>query len=105
MEIGLGQLSLSPDEFWRITPYEFLCKQKGFFDLETTRNKQDWSRTLPLLNIQLRPQDKVTLESIFGEKKPNRIMSREEFENLDKKWSSYGNRGNESAVSGRHGEL
>jgi hypothetical protein len=91
MEIGLGQMGMSPEEFDSITVAEFIAKQKGFFDLELRREKQHWYRTVALLNIQLQKKDRINPERLFEEKKkkPKRVMTREEFEKLNKRWSKF----------------
>jgi hypothetical protein len=89
MAIGLGQLRLSPDDFWAMSPLEFLCTQKGFFDLEQQREKQHWYRTIALLNIQLPRKDKINPDMLFQNKKRSRPMTREEFEKLEKRWRKF----------------
>jgi hypothetical protein len=78
MEIGLGQLGLSPDEFWSMTPLEFLCAQSGFWELFKTREKENWQRTIQLINIQLPRKDRLTLDGLFKEKPPKDTRSPEE---------------------------
>ena len=90
MEIGLGQMGMSPEEFDTITVAEFTSKQKGFFELEKQREKQHWYRTVALLNIQLEKKDRINPDTLFKEKKkPSKIHSREEFEKLTKRWSKF----------------
>jgi hypothetical protein len=68
MEIGLGQLRLSPDDFWRMTPLEFLHAQKGFFDMYKTDQKEHWRRTIELINIQLKPGKRINVDALFNER-------------------------------------
>jgi len=89
MEMGLGQMGMSPDEFDRITVAEFISKQKGFFTLEQQREKQHWYRTIALLNIQLQKKDRINPETFFKEKKKTTPMTREQFEKLTKRWSKF----------------
>jgi len=89
MVIGLGQLRLSPQVFWEMVPLEFLCAQKGFFDYEQYKERQAWMRTISMINIHLPKGMKIDPNIALKEKKKPRIMTREEFEQLDKKWSTY----------------
>jgi len=89
MEIGLGQMGMSPEEFDMITVAEFTSKQKGFFELEKQREEQHWYRTVALLNIQLAKKDRINPKTLFQEKKKSKPMTREQFEKLNKRWSKF----------------
>jgi len=68
MEVGLGQLGLSPREFWDMTPLEFLCAQKGFFELYRVKEKSDWHRTIELINIQLPKKNRINPDEVLKDK-------------------------------------
>jgi len=106
MEIGLGQMGMSAQDFDNITLAEFISKQKGFFELELRREKQHWYRTIALLNIQLQKKDRINPETFFKEKKKTTPMTREQFEKLTKRWSKFHVAGkSEFPVPGGHGKL
>jgi len=89
MEIGLGQMGMSPDEFDNITIAEFLSKQRGFFEFEKHKQQEDWKRTFMLMNIHLSKKDRININTVFADKKPKKVQTQEEFENVVKKWSTY----------------
>ena len=65
---------MSVDDFWDITPREFFHKQRGFFDMVKSREKQDWHRTIELINIQLPKNKRINVDAIFNEKaKPKKV--------------------------------
>jgi uncharacterized protein YktB (UPF0637 family) len=78
MEIGLGQLGLSPDEFWGMTPLEFLHAQKGFFEMYKTREKQAWHRTIELININLPRGKRINADQVLRDKPKAKRMSVED---------------------------
>lgn len=89
MEIGLGQMGMSPEEFDAITVAEFTSKQRGFFELEKQRERQQWHRTIALINIQLPRGKKIDPDSLFREKKLPRLMTKKEFDELTEKLKHY----------------
>ena len=83
MEIGLGQVRLSPDDFWGMTLYEFLCMQKGFYDWFKVSDRQDWHRTIELINIQLPKGKKINADAIFNERaKPKKVSMDERMKSV-----------------------
>lgn len=83
MEIA-AYMSMSLNEFWDMTPYEFSIFTKGFFARK--KNERDESITLSYLNamwtIQWLSSDKKDrpqpLEKILGIKKEKKVMSSEQ---------------------------
>lgn len=45
MQIGLGVLHLSPDEFWSMTLTEFYCACDGMSEFQGGRNTEPLSRS------------------------------------------------------------
>jgi len=88
MEIGLGQMDMSPDEFDGITIAEFYSKQKGYLEAVKQKDRNDWQRTIALINIQLPAGKKIDIDRIFNPK-PLKVMSKKEFETMVKKLERY----------------
>ena len=85
MEIGIGQMGMSPDEFWEMTPIEFYTKQKGFFEHFTFCQEEEWKRTIAQINVHLPKNKKIKMPTRKQGEKP-RLPTREETIALDKKW-------------------
>ena len=69
MKIGLGQMGMSADDFWDLTPKEFYYKMEGFFDHQMFLQRQDWERirwsTTVLFNIQVDPKYRVEPQKLL----------------------------------------
>ena len=78
MEVGLGQMGMSVDEFWGITPNEFFYKQKGFFKFYEMKEKQAWRRTIELINIQLPKGKKINPDALLNKRPKAKPMSLDE---------------------------
>lgn len=63
MQIGLGELNMSVDEFWDYTPYLFQLKVKGKRNFDFELQKSEWERmrfqTTALINKDRKRQDQI----------------------------------------------
>jgi hypothetical protein len=84
LEVGLGQLGLTPDVFWQMTPYEFLCAQKGYFELYKMREQSAWHRTIELINIQLPKGKRIDPKTLFVEKVKDTRTKEERMKEIEK---------------------
>lgn len=89
MEIGLGQMGMTNEDFWNSSPREFFNRQKGFYDLQTTREREAWRRMRMLACINLQPYvkkgDSLTPDKLlpFEWERPEvKIMSADEMKGL-----------------------
>jgi hypothetical protein len=64
MSIGLGQMRMTPDEFWDCEPREFYFAMEGFFEHQMFLQRQEWERerwsTNLLWNIQVDPKNRIS---------------------------------------------
>ena len=62
MQIGLGQLRLSPSAFYSMTVIEFVAAMRGAWDLEQRAYQQQWAQTRWLATLLLQPHSKRKLQ-------------------------------------------
>ena len=86
MEVGLGQMRLTPDSFWGMTPRELYACQKGFFDHVTFLEHEAWKRTIAEINIHLPKNKKINPDRVLKKNKKVRLPTREETLRLIEKW-------------------
>lgn len=64
MQIGLGQLRLSPSAFYSMTVKEFTAAMRGAWDLEQRGYQQQWAQTRWLATLLLQPHSKRKLQPL-----------------------------------------
>ncbi len=69
MEIALGKLNMTEDEFWDITPRVFQLKCDGFFSLVDNVERLKWERmrfqTVALINSQRKRSEQITAQKLI----------------------------------------
>ncbi len=69
MELGLGYLNMSPDEFWDYTPRLFQMKLQGRREHDFELQKAEWERvrfqTTALINKDRKRQDQIKLKDLI----------------------------------------
>jgi hypothetical protein len=65
-------IALKPDEFWRMSFFEFFCQVKGFYD----RQEMEWKRVYVLWSAQIK--EPPTFEEFMGRPKKPSDMTEEE---------------------------
>ena len=58
MQLGLGEMGLTPAVFWDMNPREFWNARSGFFELEQTRERRELVRMRTLAYFCLTPYAK-----------------------------------------------
>ena len=68
LEIALGYLNMSPDEFWDFTPRLFQLKLKGKRESDFELQKSEWERmryqTVCLINKDRKRSDQIKLTDL-----------------------------------------
>lgn len=76
MSIGLGQLGLTPDEFWDMSPYLFNRKLDGYFHHKNSAALHFRQLFALLYNVNRgekeEPIDGRDVLTLYGEKKPRK---------------------------------
>lgn len=79
-------MGLRPVEFWDLTPFEFSLLAKNFIK----RNVENWNMIRTLAAWTLQPYGKVTPDALMklpGDSKKTELMTKDEFENLLKRYN------------------
>ena len=92
MEIGLGTMGMSAEDFWDMTPREFHFKMKGYYEREMLKERLGWERcrwsTWVLFCIQtdgkkrITPRDLIEFDWEKDEKKETEPLSKDELERI-----------------------
>jgi hypothetical protein len=69
-QVGIGQLRMTVDELYDLTPRQFANAQKGFFDLIQSKEREEWERqrffTTALINVQLPKNSKIKTTELIS---------------------------------------
>lgn len=69
LELGLGYLDLTPEQFWDYTPRLFQLKLKGKKDADYELQKAEWERmrfqTTALINKDRKRKDQIKLTDLI----------------------------------------